>query len=45
VTYQKVEPEAGLQIAGVASRIYRFEGMEDHARAADARLRKYLPKE
>jgi len=42
VTYQKVNPEACLQIAGVTSRISRLEGMEGHARAADARLRKYL---
>jgi sulfopropanediol 3-dehydrogenase len=43
VTYQKVDPEACLQIAAVTSRISRLEGMEGHARAADVRLRKYSP--
>jgi len=45
VTYQKVSVEANRQIAAVASRISRLEGMEGHARAADIRLRKYYPGE
>jgi hypothetical protein len=40
VTCQKVDPDACLQVAGVTSRISRLEGMDGHARAADARLRK-----
>jgi sulfopropanediol 3-dehydrogenase len=44
-TYQKLTPEANRVIAAVASRISRYEGMEGHARAADARLRKYFPNE
>ena len=43
VTYQKVDPNACIQIAAVTSRISRLEGMEGHARAADVRLRKYFP--
>jgi sulfopropanediol 3-dehydrogenase len=37
--------EANRQIAAVASRLSRAEGMEGHARAADVRLRKYFPDE
>lgn len=43
LTYQKLTREANRTIGAVASRISRYEGMEGHARAADARLRKYFP--
>ena len=45
LTYQKLTPEANRQIAAVASRISRVEGMEGHARSADIRLEKYFPEE
>ena len=45
LTYQKISREACRQVAGVASRISRIEGMEGHARAADIRLRKYFSDE
>lgn len=45
VTTQRMTPEACRDVAQVAARISRLEGMEAHARAADARLRKYFPGE
>lgn len=45
LTYQKLDKQANRTIGAVASRISRYEGMEGHARAADARLRKYFPDE
>jgi sulfopropanediol 3-dehydrogenase len=35
--------EACREVAAVTARISRLEGMEAHARTADARLRKYFP--
>ena len=45
VTTQRMTREANHELAQVAARISRLEGMEGHARAADARLRKYFPME
>jgi sulfopropanediol 3-dehydrogenase len=45
VTTQRMTREACREIAAVASRISRLEGMEAHARTGDARLRKYSPGE
>jgi sulfopropanediol 3-dehydrogenase len=45
VTTQRMTREANHELAQVAARISRLEGMEAHARAADARLRKYFPGE
>ena len=41
LTYQKMTKEASKEIASVTARISRLEGMEAHARTADARLKKY----
>ena len=41
LSYQKMTREASKTIAGVTARISRLEGMEAHARSADARLDKY----
>jgi sulfopropanediol 3-dehydrogenase len=43
VTTQRLSAEGCREIAPVAARISRLEGMEAHARTADARLRKYFP--
>ena len=43
VTYQRMTREANEKIARVAARLSRAEGMEGHALAGDARLRKYFP--
>ena len=43
VTTQRMTPEACREVAAVTARISRLEGMEAHARTADARLRKYFP--
>ncbi len=43
VTYQRMTREANREVATVAARISRLEGMEAHARTGDARLRKYFP--
>ncbi len=43
VTYQRMSREANRDVAAVAARISRLEGMEAHARTGDARLRKYFP--
>ncbi len=45
VTTQRMTPEANRELGQVAARISRLEGMEAHARAGDARLRKYFPGE
>lgn len=45
VTTQRMTPEANRDLAQVAARISRLEGMEAHARSGDARLRKYFPGE
>ncbi len=45
VTTQRMTREAVREVGQVAARISRLEGMEAHARAADARLRKYFPGE
>jgi sulfopropanediol 3-dehydrogenase len=44
VTTQRMTPEACREVAAVTARISRIEGMEAHARSADARLRKYFPR-
>lgn len=41
LTYQKMTTEASIQLAEVTARISRLEGMEAHARTADARIKKY----
>ncbi len=43
VTYQRMSREATRQVAAVAARIARLEGMEAHARTGDDRLAKYFP--
>ncbi len=45
VTWQRMTREANRNIAQVAARISRLEGMEAHARTADDRLAKYFPGE
>jgi sulfopropanediol 3-dehydrogenase len=45
VTWQRMTREANRAIAPVTARISRLEGMEAHARTADARLAKYFPLE
>jgi sulfopropanediol 3-dehydrogenase len=45
VTWQRMTREANREIAQVAARISRLEGMEAHARTADDRLAKYFPRE
>ncbi len=45
VTTQRMTRDAVREVGQVAARISRLEGMEAHARAADARLRKYFPGE
>ncbi len=41
LTYQRMTEEASVQLAEVTARISRLEGMEAHARTADARIKKY----
>jgi len=43
VTFQRMNREANRDVAAVAARISRLEGMEAHARTGDDRLRKYFP--
>ncbi len=43
VTTQRMTKQGCREIAAVTARISRLEGMEAHARTADARLRKYFP--
>jgi sulfopropanediol 3-dehydrogenase len=45
VTWQRMTRAANRDIAPVTARISRLEGMEAHARTADARLARYFPKE
>ena len=45
VTTQRMTKDANREVGLAAARISRLEGMEAHARAADARLRKYFPDE
>ncbi|WP_390914651.1 histidinol dehydrogenase [Pseudosulfitobacter sp. SM2401] len=45
VTWQRSTQEGSRDVAIATARISRLEGMEGHARAADARLFKYFPKE
>jgi len=45
VTTQRMTREANHEVGQVAARISRLEGMEGHARSADARLAKYFPDE
>lgn len=43
VTTQRMTREANREVAPVAARISRLEGMEGHARSGDVRLQKYFP--
>lgn len=43
LTWQKANQEACKVLAPTTARISRLEGMEAHARTADARMRKYFP--
>jgi len=45
VTWQRATREGAKPIAEATARISRLEGMEGHARTADARLAKYFPGE
>lgn len=45
VTWQRATREGSKSVAEATARISRLEGMEGHARAADARLKKYFPQE
>lgn len=45
VTWQKSTREGSKSVAEATARISRLEGMEGHARTADARLHKYFPDE
>jgi sulfopropanediol 3-dehydrogenase len=45
VTWQRMTRSANRELAPVTARISRLEGMEAHARTADARLAKYFPQE
>lgn len=45
VTWQQSTREGSKPIAEATARISRLEGMEGHARTADARLHKYFPDE
>ncbi len=45
VTWQRATREGSKTVAQATARISRLEGMEGHARAADARLAKYFPSE
>ena len=45
VTWQRATRDGAKPIAEATARISRLEGMEGHARAADARLYKYFPQE
>ncbi len=43
VTWQKASRDGAKAVAEATARISRLEGMEGHARSADARLYKYFP--
>ena len=45
LTWQRMTRDAARNVAQVSARISRLEGMEAHARTADARLAKYFPGE
>lgn len=45
VTWQRATREGARPVAEATARISRLEGMEGHARAADARLEKWFPGE
>src|SRR5438105_2428834 len=45
LTWQRMSREANRDLAPLAARISRLEGMEAHARTADERLGKYFPGE
>jgi sulfopropanediol 3-dehydrogenase len=45
LTWQRMSREANRELAQVAARISRLEGMEAHARTADDRMDKYFPGE
>ncbi len=45
LSYQKMSKGASKEVAQVASRISRLEGMEGHAVTGDVRLAKYFPQE
>jgi sulfopropanediol 3-dehydrogenase len=45
VTWQRMTRDGTKQIAPVAARISRLEGMEGHARTSDVRLAKYFPQD
>ena len=45
LTWQRMTREANREVAQITARISRLEGMEAHARTADARLSKYFPAE
>ena len=45
LSYQRLETHAVADIASACARISRLEGMEAHARTADARLAKYFPEQ
>ncbi len=45
VTWQTSSQEGSKRVAEATARISRLEGMEGHARTADARLHKYFPDE
>ena len=45
VTWQKSTRDGAKPVAEATARIARLEGMEGHARTADARLHKYFPDE
>ena len=45
VTWQRATREGAKPVAEATARISRLEGMEGHARTADARLHKYFPHE
>lgn len=43
LTYQRLTRDAARNLAPVASRVSRLEGMEGHATTGDIRLEKYFP--
>ena len=45
LTYQRMTRDATRDVAQVAARISRLEGMEGHAKTGDVRLAKYFPGE
>ena len=45
LTWQRMSRDSNRELAPVAARLSRSEGMEGHARAGDDRLQKYFPDE